>query len=287
MLDLSLPAVEDHLFGRLDDLLTEYPIAYLKWDHNRDLLVDDTGAQVRAVYRLIDRLRAAHPRVEIESCASGGGRVDLGILRRVDRVWASDTNDPLVRQRIQRWTGLLVPPEYVGSHVGDGRAHTTGRTSSLGFRLATALFGHAGIESDLTRLDAAELGALRTWAAAYRRHRRLLHIGRVVRVDASADAVLAHGVVDPHAAEALYSYAVLDATDAALPAAMRFPGLDPKRRYRVEVLDLGAPAEALQDAAPPWLVTGAVLPGAVLAETGLAMPLLLPGNAIVLHVTAV
>src|SRR4029453_10585622 len=112
-------------------LLTEYPIAYLKWDHNRDLLVEASRPQVLGLYRLLDRLRPAPPGVEIESCASGGGRIDLEILRRVDRVWTSDTNDPLVRQRIQRYTGVLLPPEYLGGHLGAARAHTTGRTSSL------------------------------------------------------------------------------------------------------------------------------------------------------------
>ncbi|MCW3493297.1 alpha-galactosidase [Microbacterium sp. SSM24] len=286
-LDLSLPEVEHHLFERLDALLAEYPIAYLKWDHNRDLLVADSGAQVHALYRLIDRLRAAHPDVEIESCASGGGRIDLGILRRVDRVWTSDTNDPLVRQAIQRWTGIVIPPEYLGSHVGDARAHTTGRVSALGFRLATAPFGHAGIESDLTRVSPGDLDAVRTWAGVHRRFRGLLHSGRVVRADAASDAVVVHGVVAHDRGEALFSYAVLDATDAALPEPLRLVGLDPELRYRVEAVDLGAAPAVLQDAAPPWFAAGVVLPGRVLAETGLAMPLLLPGNAVVLHVAAV
>ena len=107
--------------------------------------------QTLAVYRLLDELRARHPGVEIESCASGGARVDLGILARTDRVWASDTNDALERQTIQRWTQLLLPPELVGSHVGPPRSHTTGRTHDLSFRGATALFGHFGIEWDRKR----------------------------------------------------------------------------------------------------------------------------------------
>ncbi|MHC3000091.1 alpha-galactosidase [Microbacterium sp. HJ5] len=286
VLDLSLPEVEQHLFERLDALLAEYPIAYLKWDHNRDLLVDDSGAQVRGLYRLIDRLRAAHAGVEIESCASGGGRIDLEILRRVDRVWTSDTNDPLVRQSIQRWTGILVPPEYLGSHVGDARAHTTGRVAGLGFRLATALFGHAGIESDLTRVAPEDLDALHAWAAVYREHRSLLHAGRVVRVDTADDGVLVHGVVGDD--RALFSYAVVGETDAALPAPLRLAGVDPARAHRVSVLDVGADPAVLQDAPPPWFAVGEVtLPGAVLTETGLPMPLLLPGNAVVLQVDAV
>ena len=86
---------------------------------------------------VLDELRRRHPGVEIESCASGGGRVDLGILARTDRVWASDTNDALERQHIQRWTQLLLPPELVGTHVGPPRSHTTGRTHDLAFRVAT------------------------------------------------------------------------------------------------------------------------------------------------------
>src|SRR3954467_5629079 len=76
--------------------------------------------------------RARFAGVEIESCSSGGARVDLGILERTDRVWASDTNDALERQHIQRWTQLLLPPELIGSHVGPPRAHTTHRTQDLG-----------------------------------------------------------------------------------------------------------------------------------------------------------
>ena len=44
---------------------------------------------VRNLYDIIDRLRAKHPKLEIESCSGGGGRIDLGILQRVDEVWTS------------------------------------------------------------------------------------------------------------------------------------------------------------------------------------------------------
>ena len=77
------------------------------------------------------------------------------MLARTDRVWTSDTNDPLERQALQRWTTLLVPPELMGAHVGGPVAHTTGRAHTLGFRAATALLGHFGIEWDLTRASAA------------------------------------------------------------------------------------------------------------------------------------
>ncbi|WP_298867356.1 alpha-galactosidase [uncultured Microbacterium sp.] len=286
VIDLAQPAVAEHLFARIEALLSEYPISHLKWDHNRDVLVPDSGAQTRALYALLDRIRAAHPQVEIESCASGGGRIDLGILRRVERVWTSDTNDPLDRQRIQRWTGILVPPEYLGSHLGDAKAHVTGRTSSLGFRFATALFGHAGIESDLTLLPDDDLRLVRGWIDVHKQHRALLHGGRVLQIGSLDPAVIAHGVVAADRSSALFSYAVIDRTDAALPALLRLVGLDAERIYAVRQVDLGVTPHAVQDAPPPWLATGVRLPGRVLGEIGLPMPLLTPGEAVVLQVTA-
>jgi alpha-galactosidase len=293
VLDLSVPDAWTHVHDSLVALLREYPLRFLKWDHNRDLLVPGTRRQTAALYRLLDALRAQFPDVEIESCASGGARVDLGIAARVDRFWASDTNDPLERQEIHRWTSLLVPPEHLGAHLGDARAHTTGRTSDLGFRLATSLFGHAGIEWDLTRATEDELAAVTRWAGEYRRLRGLLHGGTVVRTDEPDPALAVHGVVAADATEAVVAVVALAAPQAAVPSPVRVPGLDPARTYRVEHVDLGAGAPlTIGDAAPPWwreVVAGraVTVPGRVLAEVGLARPLLAPQQACVLHLTAV
>ncbi|TFV96608.1 alpha-galactosidase [Leifsonia flava] len=288
VLDLANPDAFSYVFERLDALLAEYPIAYLKWDHNRDLLAGSAHRQTSALYRLIDAVRAAHPGVEIESCASGGGRVDLGILERTDRVWVSDTNDPLERQSIQRYTSLVVPPEYLGGHLGIARAHTTGRTATLSFRLATALFGHAGIEWNIAEATPAERASVAEWIAVYKRERGLLHSGRVVRPDASDAAIVSHGVVAADGSRALFSYAALAAPAAAIPTPQRFPGLDPTRRYRVRPLVLGTDVFTLQDAAPAWWEAGeVVLSGAVLGEVGLPMPLIAPENAVLVEFDAV
>ena len=168
VLDLGNPAAFDYILDSLDALLTEYGIGYLKWDHNRDLI--DAGHapagtpavhdQTVAVYALMDELRRRHPGVEIESCSSGGGRVDLEVLQHTDRIWTSDCIDALERQTIQRYTGLLVPPELFGAHIGSDHSHTTGRRHDLSFRAGTALFGHMGIEVDLTEMSPAELAEL-------------------------------------------------------------------------------------------------------------------------------
>ena len=287
VLDLGIPEAFVHVFARLSALLSEYPIAYLKWDHNRDLLDGSSHRQTTAVYALIDALRAAHPGVEIESCASGGARIDLGMLRRVDRVWPSDTNDPLDRQRIHAWTSLLVPPEYLGSHLGDARAHLTGRSSDLSFRMAIALFGSAGIEGNLAAMTEQDLHAIGAWIADYTRLRPLLHRGRVVRADSADPAQAVHGVVAHDRAHAVYAVAMLGATASAIAPAVRLPGLDPAARYRVVTLRPGGEPRAVQDAPPPWYADGGIdLPGAVLGEIGLTMPLLSPQQAVVLEVTA-
>ena len=287
-LDLANAEAYDHVLGRLLALLREYPIAYLKWDHNRDLLEPVAHRQVTAVYRLMDEVRAAVPGLEIESCASGGARIDLGILERVERFWTSDTNDPLERQQIQRWTGVLVPPEYLGSHLGAARAHTTGRTADLGFRGATALFASAGIEWDLLVADEAELAQIGALTAAYRERRAELHSGTVVRGDLSDPALLLHGVVALDRSRALYAYVALAAPDHALPAPLRFVGLAPERTYRVRPWTLVAQPAVLQDTAPAWMSAGEVaLPGRVLEELGLPMPLLLPQQALLLEVVAI
>jgi alpha-galactosidase len=292
VLDLANPDCYAFIRDRLDALLGEHDIAFLKWDHNRDLVEaghagrPGVHAQTLATYRLLDELRARHPGVEIESCASGGGRVDLGILGRTDRVWASDTNDALERQPIQRWTQLLVPPELVGSHVGPPKAHTTGRVHTLAFRVATALFGHFGIEWDIASASASEQAALAEAIAFYKQTRPLLHSGQVVRADHPNPAAYLHGVVAPDRAEALFAYVQLTSSAYETPGLARLPGLDPGRAYRVEPVPVAGEPETKQAVAPAWLEAGGVtLGGLALAEVGLPLPVLRPEQALLLHVT--
>jgi alpha-galactosidase len=292
VLDLVNEDAWNYIFNRLHALLSENDIAYLKWDQNRDQVelghagTASTHAQTAAVYRLLDALRSAHPDVEIESCSSGGARVDLGILGRTDRVWASDTNDALERQTIQRWTELVVPPELVGAHVGPGHSHTTGRTHDLSFRAITALFGHFGIEWDVREASESERAELASAIAFYKQHRALLHGGRMVRVDYPDAAAQAHGVVAHDGLQAVFAYATLAASRFEIPPRLQLPGLDDARQYRVSLgLPLAASA-TLGNGRPPWLNGGVVASGRVLGELGLPMPLLRPEQALVLTVTA-
>jgi len=295
VLDLTHPGAYAHVRDQILALVDEYHLDYLKWDHNRDLT--DAGStrtggaaavhgQTIAVYRLLDEIRSSAPWLEIESCSSGGARVDLEILARTDRVWASDCIDALERQQIQRWTAQLLPPELVGSHVGAPTSHTTGRTHTLGFRAGTALFGHFGVEWDLTRASEAELAELGDWIAFYKAHRGLLHTGDVVRGDHPDPAVWLNGVVAADRSEALYAVTAVDRSDTWPPGRVRLPGLDPDRTYRVAPAGPGADLPELWSH-PAWWAAGCVLTGRVLAQVGVQVPPLRPETLALIHARAV
>ncbi|HSW03522.1 alpha-galactosidase, partial [Aquabacterium sp.] len=200
VLDLARPEVAEFVFGCIDALLARLPISYLKWDMNRDLTTaghDGRAAydgQVRALYALLARLRERHPDVEIESCASGGARIDLGILPQVHRFWTSDNNDARSRVAIQRGALQFMPPEVLGAHVGAERSHTTGRSQALAFRAAVALPLHLGVEADLRRLDEAARAELARWITLYKQLRGRLH-GAPLWLGEAGDGIVwqAHG----------------------------------------------------------------------------------------------
>jgi alpha-galactosidase len=289
VLDLQHPGAYEHLRDALTALLDEYDIAFLKWDHNRDLIdVAHAGrpavhGQTLAFYRLLDELRAAHPALEIESCASGGGRIDLGVLARTDRVWPSDTLDPLLRTDIQRWTSLLVAPELLGAHIGGPVVHTTGRSFRLGFRAAVALLGHFGIEWDLTRATAEEREAVAAWVTLHKEVRHLLAQGRLVRPDHPDPAVVVTGAVAEDRSEAVFVVAVTASPQTQAPTPVRLAGLDPSGRYRVEHVE---PTTDRHPATldPGWPAGGPVVTsGSLLMEAGLRFPSTAPESAYVLR----
>jgi alpha-galactosidase len=289
VLDLTRLEVFGYLLERISAVLSSCDISYVKWDHNRDLVdagsaaaagAPVAGDQVRALYALLDELRERHPGVEWESCASGGGRVDLGILERTQRIWVSDSTDAPVSGQ-------------------------TGRHLPLALRAATALFGHFGIEWDLTAADEASLAELAGWIRLYKTHRALLHSGRVVRLDVPDDAMLIHGVVAADRSAALMSYVQLGESGHTRSAALRVPGLEPARAYRVTDVtpgagpdagggpDAGPDAGGGPDAGPDAGgepdagsgMAGTVASGATLGEIGMAIPVRRPHGAAVYFVT--
>ena len=234
VLDMTRSEVADYLFEKIADLLAGLPIAYLKWDHNRDLSAAGRTPlyrrQVLATYALMARIRAAFPSVEIESCAGGGGRIDAGVIRHSHRFWTSDCIDAVSRVAIQRGFLQFMPPELMGSHVGTSPAHSTGRMQAMDFRAGVALPGHFGVELDLRKVEDAEREALRGWIAAYKAHRDALHRGRVWQGEAG-DSLLwqAHGSAD----ELLLFLIRTAPTSQRHQPHIRLPMADPAKRYRL------------------------------------------------------
>jgi alpha-galactosidase len=243
VLDLTMQDVSEHLFERLSELLTDLPIAYLKWDHNRDLFPAISSgrpvarAQVLAYYELIDRLRLAHPHVEIEGCASGGGRVDWGLVGRVARFWPSDNTDPLERLRIQQAMSVFYPLEVIGSHVGAAPNPTTGRSHTMAFRARVAMFGHFGIEANPGDLSDDEKAELRLHAALYKRYRELLHSGTLAFGRCADPDVTIATVVAVDRTEALALVTCTMQSHRNVGPLIRLPGLASGRRYRVTLLE--------------------------------------------------
>ena len=286
VLDLGRPEAYEHVLGQMSAVLEAYDIAYVKWDHNRDLVdagtvggVPGVHRQTLATYRLMDELKRRFPGLEIESCSSGGSRVDLGVLERTDRVWVSDCIDPLDRQQMMRWTEQLLPPELLGAHVASGRNHTTGRIHDLAFRAGTAVFGHLGIEWDLRLATDDESEQLRQWIDLHRRHRELLHSGDVVRVDEHDPSMLVHGVVAEDRSEALFALATVGRSEIAPLGRFTLRGLDPERRYVVEPVGIGGVAD---EGRPHWY--GGTFSGRALMVAGLQAPATRPEQVVLLEV---
>lgn len=293
LLDLTNADAFGYILDHLDRLLTNHDVQYVKWDMNRDHTQPASGVraashdQTLAVYRLIDTLRERHPGVDIESCSSGGARADLGILERTDRVWTSDSNDALARQRIQRGFLRWFPPELMGAHVGSGTSHTSGRRHTLGFRGTTAMFGHFGIEWNLSAATEEDRARLTRVVALHKAHRSLFHSGTMWQLDCVDPGLVALGVVSADKREAMYSVAQLEMARYGTPERLALLGLDPQRSYSVELVAVADSSLGLATRQPEWTTTGIdAVTGDVLERFGLQLPALDPESAILIRLAA-
>ncbi len=282
VLDLTNKAVSDYLYERLAALLTEYRISYFKWDMNRDLVLPGDGAgnaavhrQTTGLYALIDRLRENYPHVEIESCASGGGRIDYEILKRTHRFWTSDSNDAVERMRIQTGFSHFLPPEVMGSHIGPAWCHTSGRGFHPNFRALVAGYGHMGLELDLTKVTPEDFEIFKEAVERYKADRQLLHSGRFYRVRTVDDDLLGAAIVARDQNSARVLMAQIDRPRAVVPPTIAIPGLDPEKIYDVT---LQTPADIALKASRgfdnPLIDGNYKMSGAVLATAGVQLPVL-------------
>ncbi|WEV75383.1 alpha-galactosidase [Bifidobacterium sp. ESL0800] len=285
VLDLTNPEAFDYVFSSISKVLSQTGVDAIKWDHNRFLLEAGSNlrggapavhAQTEAYYRLLDKLRAQFPDIDWESCASGGGRIDTGVVEKVSRFWCSDMTDAMSRQKIQRWTVQTVAPEYIGAHISQPTSQQTERTLSLAFRAATAVFFSFGIEWDLTQANEADLKELAEWIAWYKGNRDFLHSGKFVRLDLADSAVLGYGVVADDGSRAIIEHVQYDESRSNRGIYLRIPGLDESAQYKVRwtaVPQLSAPLESFDSYGP---LGDLAVSGEYLMKVGVRMPRCLP-----------
>ncbi|QZD91897.1 alpha-galactosidase [Qipengyuania xiapuensis] len=283
VLDMRREDVRDHLFAQLDAILSETPISYLKWDHNRDHAPSGGAGQTRGSYDLFGRLRSAHPDVEIEGCAGGGGRSDAGLAPFVHRFWTSDNIDAVARVGMQRGFLAFLPPELMGSHVGASPAHATGRSQAMGFRAAIACMGHLGVELDPEALAEGDRMELARWIGFYKQWRHLLHRTRVDLGQGTDDLLWqARGT----AREKLLFCVRTSPPQDRRPQPLRLPFASLGEAWKVRLLDIGEQAGHGMTRADLFTRMGkeaVEFSGSWLAESGLPMPLQKAESVAIFH----
>ena len=247
VLDMSRKEVVDYLFGLMSHIIQDAKLDYIKWDMNRnitemygaDLPADQqlefSHCYILGVYDLYDRLTKAFPDVLFESCASGGGRFDLGMMYYAPQAWCSDDTDAVERIKIQDGTSYGYTPSMWGAHVSAVPNDQVGRLTSIDMRAKVAYFGAFGYELDVTELSDEEQATIKQQVAFYKQYRKLFQFGTFYRLETpdTSDNVYGWETVSPDKQTAIgMRYQILN---GANPAYIRyyFKGLDPERRYTV------------------------------------------------------
>ncbi|PRY76363.1 alpha-galactosidase [Yoonia maritima] len=270
VLNMALPAVRDYLFHRIAKVLTDYDIDYIKWDHNRVLPTPDAD-QTRGTYALLDRLRTAFPQVEIESCASGGGRIDFGIMEHTQRVWLSDSNDALERLKIQHNAALFLPQCVTGSHVGPRVCHTSGRILDIRFRAWVAAQRHMGFEMDPRELTDDEADVLRRVTGWWKDNRDWMRHADILRLDAADPAVLAEQHL--HQDQFAVFAGKADTSTQIAPRPLRLTGLDANATYHVDLANRDElTRKALSRGQSPLKTNAINVSGQYLMHHGITLP---------------
>jgi alpha-galactosidase len=250
VLNLARQDVRDYVFHFLDDLLRDNQIAFLKWDYNRNwsepgwpAVAPDEQKKVyveyvRNLYGILKELRARYPKLEIESCSGGGGRVDLGILGLTDEVWPSDNTDPFDRLQIQDGFTYAYTPGVMMAWVTDSPNFMNARTTSLAYRFLSSMQGSLGVGANLDKWSATDFETAKDMIAAYKGIRETMQHGSLYRL------ISPRGGSETSATETVS----IDKKQAVLftflhSSQMGYPfprvylrGLDPAANYRLTVL---------------------------------------------------
>ncbi len=194
VLDYSNPSVVDYIFGKMCETIDKANIAYIKWDMNRNITESFSLSiaperqkeffhrYILGVYELYERLIQRYPNILFESCASGGGRFDAGMLHYAPQAWASDDTDAIERLHIQYGTSMVYPISSIGSHVAAIPNHQVMRKTSLDTRADVAYFGTFGYELNLDEMKSDEAKKVHAQIEFFKKYREVFQLGDFYRL---------------------------------------------------------------------------------------------------------
>ena len=265
VLNLARPDVHDYVLGFLDKLLNENDIAFFKWDYNRNwaepgwdqlpateqkrVYVDFT----RNLYAILAELRRRHPKVEIESCSGGGGRVDLGILRYVDEVWPSDNTDPFDRHTQQDGFTYAYTPQIMMAWVTDSPHWLNKRSTSLSYRMLSSMQGSLGIGANIAAWSPEDAALAKRLIAAYHQVQPTIVQGSLYRLISprNGSEFSATQTVNEEKTQSVVFAFIHSTQEGRLFPRLKLQGLDPTAEYAL------SPIEGKPHTGTPSVASGA------------------------------
>lgn len=280
LLDMCNPKVQDFVFKLVDNLMTENPdIAYIKWDANCSLqnygstyLPAQKQSHIyieyhRGLLKTLERIRAKYPRLVIQDCSSGGGRVNYGLLPYFEEFWPSDNNDPFQRVFIQWGTSYFFPSNAMAQHIAHSPYWNTGRTSPIKYRTDVAMSGRLGIELQPANMTPEEREQTKRAISDYKRIRDIVQLGNLYRLVSPYEENLSSFLYtnDSKDRVVLFAHRVKYLYNMVIPR-VRLAGLDASKNYRIKEVNVKVNER-------PCYLDGKVVSGRLLMEAGLNIPL--------------
>lgn len=247
VLDFSRKEVVDNIYEQLVKILDEGEIDYIKWDMNRNITECYSIAYppeqqgeimhryILGVYDLYERLIERYPKILFESCASGGGRFDAGMLYYAPQAWTSDDSDAIERLKIQYGTSFGYPQSMMGAHVSASPNEQLGRNTPLKIRGDVAFFGAFGYELDLDKLSSTELASIKKQIELMKKYRSIFQYGTFYRLKSPFEGnIVSWMVVSEDKSQAIVGYyKILNDVNCEYRR-LRLPGLDADTLYNVQ-----------------------------------------------------
>lgn len=290
LLDLSNPQVQDFVFGVVDNVLTDNPrIVYVKWDANRHVqnfgstfLSDDKQSHLWIEYTkgletVLARLNKKYPNTIFQACASGGGRVDYGVLKYTHEFWASDNTDPFERLFIQWGTNHVYPAIASAAHITKSPNHQTGRETPLKFRCDMAMGGRLGIELSPAELTSDDISYVKQVLETYKDNRDIIQFGDLYRLNSpyDSDGFTAISYVTANKEKAIIMAYCHDFQRRDERSMLRFQGLEAHAVYKITELNSKGNRNKVSE-------IGKEISGSILMNRGLIFDMRKPYESVVL-----